>query len=614
MNTSQLSIRFKVSVLNAAIIFGIIFLGVIGYLSIERLLKLQELNTTVDLIHVHMDADMMHDAIRQDASELITAVSKGDRDRIGELQKKLAEKIKRLGDNFEQAYAIQANHQIETLQEIAKPIVDNYLKAANLILMNSQLKEDQNPQVLGELYAKEFVPAFDAFEKSFAEIGVAISEWSKSVSRQATEDALFGKISIGIAFLVSMLLGLFGPVFLRWKFFLPLNRLLDVAKNLMQGNLTEIPPYMDRCDEIGNISHALDALRLQMKESVQLKQMIDELPINIMIADPQNDLKVIYLNKASKEMLRRLQGYISVSPDNVLGNTLDGCYENPEEMRQILSDPRNLPYNSRLHLGPETVDLRVSAVIDEHKNYMGALLYWNIVTQSEKLAQDFEHSIGSVSTEITASAGTLEQRAVALQGAIEELSAAAREISARIHDSLSIVQTAVTKGDHARDNMSQLSTAAERVSSVVTLIRSIAEKTNLLALNATIESARAGEAGKGFAVVANEVKTLANQTATAITDINSQISDMQTYAEASFSTVKEMCETIVSVNNIATDIASAVEEQQASTSEIVRSIGRVNGDGADSATSIMSMALQLKSASAVLSNDCDTFLKKVNSI
>jgi len=91
-------------------------------------------------------------------------------------------------------------------------------------------------------------------------------------------------------------------------------------------------------------------------------------------------------------------------------------------------------------------------------------------------------------------------------------------------------------------------------------------------LNATIEAARAGEAGRGFAVVASEVKSLADQTAKATTEIGRHIGEIQMATEGSVGAIRDIGETINRISEIATMIAAAVEQQGMATREISRSV------------------------------------------
>jgi methyl-accepting chemotaxis protein len=113
-----------------------------------------------------------------------------------------------------------------------------------------------------------------------------------------------------------------------------------------------------------------------------------------------------------------------------------------------------------------------------------------------------------------------------------------------------------------------LTETAERIGTVVQLIKEIARQTNLLALNATIESARAGDAGKGFAVVAGEVKNLADQTARATGEIGEQITGIQESVRNTQNTIGSITETIRKIDMITTSVASAVEEQSTATQKI----------------------------------------------
>ena len=86
----------------------------------------------------------------------------------------------------------------------------------------------------------------------------------------------------------------------------------------------------------------------------------------------------------------------------------------------------------------------------------------------------------------------------------------------------------------------QMNNRSMEVSQITKVISSISDQINLLALNAAIEAARAGEYGKGFAVVANEIRTLAEQSATSASDITALIADMQKDSNESVEAISDV--------------------------------------------------------------------------
>ncbi|BBU42208.1 methyl-accepting chemotaxis protein [Pseudomonas monteilii] len=147
--------------------------------------------------------------------------------------------------------------------------------------------------------------------------------------------------------------------------------------------------------------------------------------------------------------------------------------------------------------------------------------------------------------------------------------------------------------DHCLTAMQHLAGESQRIGSILDVIKSVSEQTNLLALNAAIEAARAGEAGRGFAVVADEVRGLAQRTSTATEEIGQLIDSLhngtdevtrlldssKNLTEQSVElsrrvgdALSQITDTVSSIQGMNQQIATASEEQSVVAEQINRSV------------------------------------------
>jgi methyl-accepting chemotaxis protein len=178
----------------------------------------------------------------------------------------------------------------------------------------------------------------------------------------------------------------------------------------------------------------------------------------------------------------------------------------------------------------------------------------------------------SQATTVSAAANEAAVNVQTVAAATEELSASISEITRRVTASSDGARSAVSEAEQTTRIFDALASAASRIGDVVSLIEQVASQTNLLALNATIEAARAGDAGKGFAVVAQEVKNLANQTATATQEIAGLVSEIQSTSQSAVSAIRGVSTAIGKISEDTIAISAAVEEQGAATHEIANSV------------------------------------------
>ncbi|UTH74684.1 methyl-accepting chemotaxis protein [Chromobacterium sp. IIBBL 290-4] len=229
-----------------------------------------------------------------------------------------------------------------------------------------------------------------------------------------------------------------------------------------------------------------------------------------------------------------------------------------------------------------------------------------VAATSEELAASTEQVSASIGQQVNATssaAASIEELTVSIDLCASNAAEAnqqavdagqqAKAGNKEVQESTVRVRKVNDSVSHSADSLESLSDQAQQIGSIATVIKDVADQTNLLALNAAIEAARAGEQGRGFAVVADEVRKLAERTTTSAQEITNMIgkiqdgarlavdgmrssrqivADVVTAAESASGTIGTVEERAAGVMSAISEIALAVGEQRQASTELA---GRV---------------------------------------
>ncbi|PBP97125.1 methyl-accepting chemotaxis protein [Pseudomonas congelans] len=209
---------------------------------------------------------------------------------------------------------------------------------------------------------------------------------------------------------------------------------------------------------------------------------------------------------------------------------------------------------------------------------------------SQKVETD---QVATAMHEMTATVQEVARNAEEASEAAVTADRQARDGERVVNEAISQIERLASAVSNSSEAMGALKQESDKIGSVLDVIKSVAEQTNLLALNAAIEAARAGEAGRGFAVVADEVRSLAQRTQKSTEEIEALIVRLQSGTqqattvmdssrELSTSSVEltrraggsleNITKTVSAIQAMNQQIAAAAEEQSATAEEINRSI------------------------------------------
>jgi methyl-accepting chemotaxis protein len=328
----------------------------------------------------------------------------------------------------------------------------------------------------------------------------------------------------------------------------PIDRIKASMQAISQEQLSEAVPETDRGDEIGNMARVLVVLRASVEERINMRVRESQQQQALDAERMSNENHQREFTKAQTDAMDSLGLGLEKLAQGDLTAHIDAIHPQYAKLKDDFNN-----------------------AVDALGSVIRAIMVSSDVVNGN--ADDISDATHNLSLRTEQQAASLEQTAAAL----DEITSTVRNSSERAVEARSVVNktknSAEKSGEIVRnaiEAMSRIEQSSSKISQIIGVIDEIAFQTNLLALNAGVEAARAGDAGKGFAVVAQEVRELAQRSASAAKEIKTLITassdEVQTgvnLVRSSGDVLHEIEMLVNHVNDHVVAIAQSAEEQSA---------------------------------------------------
>ncbi|CAN7155710.1 methyl-accepting chemotaxis protein [Rhizobium rhizogenes] len=370
----------------------------------------------------------------------------------------------------------------------------------------------------------------------------------------------------------------------------PIRKVTETIKQVADGNFDVEVPFGGRADEIGEMAAAVDIFKQNGKAVRRMNA--EETTMRARNDDLQSDMSIVVAAAAAGDFSRRIdKDYEDANLNRFAGNInelLASVDIGTSEVRRVIASLADGDLT-------QTMQGEFQGAFAELQQNVNATLMTLKSTMRE--VRETTGSINANTSELGHASDDLSRRTEQQAAALEETSAALDEITAVVQSSTerareASVMVTEAKEDAARsgtvvrnavDAMVRIEQASGEISQIIGVIDEIAFQTNLLALNAGVEAARAGDAGKGFAVVAQEVRELAQRSATAAKDIKALISKSGGEVQVGVKLVQATGEAlaaiesrVLKINDHIHSIATAAREQATGLTEVNKAVNQMD--------------------------------------